>query len=74
MVKGDDHAINSAYLVGQCLGPLKVGPYYARHVKTEQVSAPKRLTLSPYKVRERRMKEKLSELAVEVKILLCKTH
>lgn len=62
MVKGDDHAINSAYLLGQCLGPLKVGPYYVRHVKAEQVSAPKRLTLSLDKVGERRIKYKLNEL------------
>lgn len=62
MVKGDDHTINSSYLLGQCLGPLKVGPYYVRHVKAGQVSAPKRLTLFLYMVRERRIKYKINEL------------
>lgn len=55
-LKGDDRSINSPYLLGQCLGPRKVGPYYVRHVKAEQVSAPKRLTLSLYKVGDRRIK------------------
>ena len=68
MVKGDDRATNSAYLLGQYLGPLKVGPYYGRHVKAERVSAPKRLILSLYKVGKRRIKYKLNELAVEVRL------
>lgn len=68
MVKGDDHAINSVYLLGQCLRPFKVGPYYVRHVKAEEVSAPERLKLSLYKVGERRTKYKPNELTVEVRL------
>jgi len=75
MVKGSHRTIYSAYLLGQCLGPLEVGLYYVRHVKAEQVSAPKRLTCSLSEVEEERIRYKPNELAVEVRLRYdSKTH
>lgn len=59
MVKGDKRAINSAYLLGECLGPLKVGPYYVRHVKAEQASAPERLIQVYLHVQGRREEDEI---------------
>lgn len=59
MVKGDKRAINSAYLLGQCLGPPKVGPYYVRHIKAEQASAPERLIQVYLLVQGRREEDKI---------------
>lgn len=68
MAKRDDHAINSVYLLGQCLGPLKVGPYYVRLVKAEQV-LPQKDLCSPYTTYERGgLKYKLDEVAVKVRL------
>lgn len=59
MLKGYKRAINSAYLLGQCLGPLKVGPYYVRHIKAEQASAPERLLQGYLLVQGRREEDEI---------------